>query len=101
MNGTAERPADPRTPAERERARVSIEFRDADLRTVLDLVARAGGYRVLFEPDVKGRVAVSAVDRPWREVFLDVLRRARLESVEHDDLILVSPAGRRSRTGTR
>jgi hypothetical protein len=81
----------------REEARVSIEFRDADVRTVLDLVAKAGGYDVIFAPEVKGRVAVDAVDRPWREVFRSVLDRARLESVEHDDLILVSPASTGSR----
>jgi hypothetical protein len=91
-------PVSPRrspAPADREGALVSIEFKDTDVRTVLDLVARAGGHRVIFRPEVKGRVTVKALDRPWREVFAEVLRKARLESVEHEDLLLVEPLGTR------
>jgi type IV pilus assembly protein PilQ len=81
--------------AGREAARISIDFRDADVRTLLDLVARAGGHEVIFRPEVKGRVAISAVDRPWREVFDEVLARARLQAVEHEGMFLISPATRR------
>jgi hypothetical protein len=89
------RPRRSPAPADREGALVSIEFKDTDVRTVLDLVARAGGHRVIFLPEVKGRVTVKALDRPWRDVFAEILRKARLESVEHEDLLLVEPLGTR------
>lgn len=82
------------SPEARDDARVSIEFEDADVRTVLDLLARAGGRQVIFRPEVQGRVGVKAVDQPWRGVFEQVLRRADLEAVEHDGLFLISPARR-------
>lgn len=82
-------------PSDREGALVSIEFEKTDVRTVLDLIARAGGHRVIFRPEVKGRVSVKALDRPWRDVFADVLKKSRLQSVEHEDLLLVEPLGTR------
>lgn len=86
--------AAPQDSTDRDEARVSIEFDDVDVRTALDLLARAGGREVIFRPEVEGRVRVKAVDRRWREVFEQVLRGARLEAVEHDGLLLVSPAAR-------
>lgn len=95
--------ATPRPPAGAEPAveatrvtskRISIDFTEADVRTVIELIAGAGGYHVLFTPDVGGTITISLVDRPWEDALVTVLRARRLREVRQDDVMLVSPVGR-------
>ena len=74
--------------------RISIDFNEADVRTVIELIASAGGYKVLFAPEVGGTVTISLVDRPWEDALATVLRAKRLREVRHEDVMLISPAGR-------
>ncbi|MBY0274946.1 hypothetical protein K2Z84_06375, partial [Candidatus Binatia bacterium] len=74
--------------------RISIDFTEADVRTVIELIAAAGGYHVLFTPDVGGTITISLVDRPWEDALVTVLRAKRLREVRHEDVMLVSPIGR-------
>jgi type IV pilus assembly protein PilQ len=91
-------PTPPLVPQAREtRAggkRISIDFTEADVRTVIELIASAGGYKVLFTPEVGGTVTISVVDRPWEDALATALRARRLREVRHEDVMLVSPAGR-------
>ncbi len=70
---------------------VTIDFRDADVRTVIDLVANVGGYDVIFTPEVRGRITIRIIDDPWEEALDTVLAKKRLRATRHADLILVSP----------
>ncbi len=70
---------------------VTIDFRDADVRTVIDLVANVGGYDVIFTPEVRGRITIQIIDGPWEEALDTVLAKKRLRATRHADLILVSP----------
>lgn len=91
-----------RSPAARgETKRVSIDFTEADVRTVIDLIAAAGGYRVIFTPDVTGSVTISLVDRPWEDALQTVLAARGLREVRHEDVMLVSPVARTSSSGAR
>ena len=74
--------------------RISIDFTEADVRTVIELIASAGGYKVLFAPEVGGTVTISLVDRPWEDALATVLRAKRLREVRHEDVMLIAPAGR-------
>ena len=70
---------------------MTIDFRDADIRAVIDLVANVGGYDVIFTPEVKGTIAIRIVDRPWEEALQTILDKRGLRATRHADLILVSP----------
>lgn len=70
---------------------VTIDFRDAEVRTVIDLVVNVGGYDVIFTPDVRGSITIRLVDRPWEEALQTILDRKKLRATRHADLILVSP----------
>ena len=74
--------------------RISIDFTEADVRTVIELIASAGGYTVLFTPEVGGTISISLIDRPWEDALTTVLRAKHLREVRHEDVMLVSPAGR-------
>jgi type IV pilus assembly protein PilQ len=78
--------------------RISIEFHDADVTTVIDLIASTAGYQVLFAPGVHGRVTVKIVDRPWEDALASVLREKRLTQTRVEDVILISPVGARHRS---
>lgn len=90
---TAVAPSAGATPAAASK-RISIDFTEADVRTVIELIASAGGYKVLFTPEVGGTVTISLVDRPWEDALATVLRAKRLREVRHEDVMLISPAGR-------
>jgi len=74
--------------------RISIDFTETDLRTVIELIASAGGYRVMFTPEVAGVVSVTLVDRDWEDALTTVLRAKQLREVRHEDVMLVSPQPR-------
>jgi len=54
--------------------RVTFEFPDADVRQVIDTIARASGANIVIGPDVQGFVSVRFSDVPWRDA-LDVVAR--------------------------
>jgi type IV pilus assembly protein PilQ len=70
---------------------VTIDFRNVDVRTVIDLVANVGGYDVIFTPEVRGKVTIRVVDGPWEEALQTILDKRGLRATRHADLILVSP----------
>ncbi|MDG2307729.1 MAG: AMIN domain-containing protein [Candidatus Binatia bacterium] len=70
---------------------VTIDFRKADVRTVIGLIANVGGYDVIFTPEVKGLITIQIIDGPWEEALDEVLEKKYLRATRHADLILVSP----------
>ena len=68
----AEREALPLPPEVRGR-RVSLDFQDAELRTVLWFLASTGGVNLVLDESVTGRVTVRLKDVTWEDAFLAVL----------------------------
>ncbi len=89
-----------RPPADRAASRaaggpvVSLELEGVDVRTAIELIARAGGYQVIFAPDVGGKTSVRIVGRPWEEALRTVLEARQLREVRHEDVMMVLPRGR-------
>lgn len=78
---------------------ITMEFEDADLRTVLLLIARQGGINIVLPSDVQGKVTLSLRGVPWRDA-LDVVARTAgyVVVVERSDAsgatLRLMPAGR-------
>ena len=51
---------------------VSLEFKDADVVTVLQSLAELGKKNVIVHPDVKGTISVSLHDTPWEQALQQV-----------------------------
>jgi type IV pilus assembly protein PilQ len=51
---------------------ISMEFQDADIKVVLDLLAKQAGANILINQDIQAKVTLSLRDVPWREA-LDAL----------------------------
>jgi type IV pilus assembly protein PilQ len=68
----------PPAPAEEESqsvpGNVTVNFKGADIRTVLSYISEVAGVDIVAAPDVKGVIDLRLTDKPWK-VALDVIVR--------------------------
>jgi len=57
-------------------ATVSMEFNDADLRLVVDLIAKQAGVNIVIGKQVEGKVSFSLNNVPWREALDTLVKTA-------------------------
>ena len=78
--------------AEAAGPRVSLDFRDADLRDVLRVLSEVSGLDFVLQPGVAGRVSLRLSEIPWEQALELVLRSQRLGHVLEDGVLRVGPA---------
>jgi len=61
--------------------KITIKFRDADIRDVIMYLCRVGGLNVVFHPEVSGKVTIDLKDVPWDQALDLVLKLNRLGKV--------------------
>ncbi len=61
-------------PAELQPGNVTVNFKGADIRTVLSYISEVAGVDVIAAPDVKGIIDLKLTDKPWK-VALDIIVR--------------------------
>lgn len=54
--------------------RLTFNFRDADIKVVIDMIARVSGANLIISPDVKGSITLSINNVPWNEVLEAVVK---------------------------
>jgi type IV pilus assembly protein PilQ len=69
----------PETPAKEEPVmlqpgNITVNFKGADIRTVLSYISEVAGVDVIAAPDVKGIIDLKLTDKPWK-VALDIIVR--------------------------
>jgi type II secretory pathway component GspD/PulD (secretin) len=70
--------------------RVSMEFADADIRIVLDLLARQAGKNIVIGNEVKGTVTLNLRNVHWWRALETIVKTAGFVAVrEQDDMIRV------------
>ena len=57
-------------------ATVSMEFNDADLKLVVDLIAKQAGVNIVISREVEGKVSFSLNNVPWREALDTLVKTA-------------------------
>lgn len=72
--------------------RVTLDFRDADLRDVLRVLSEVSGLDFVLQPGVAGRVSLRLSEIPWEQALELVLRSQRLGHVLEDGVLRVGPA---------
>ena len=55
---------------------INIEFQDAELAVVLELLAKQSGANIVIAEEVKGKVSLTLRDVPWREALNTVVKTA-------------------------
>lgn len=83
--------------------RVSMEFADADIRVVLDLLARQAGRNIVMASDVTGTVSLNLRNVHWWRALETIVKTAGYVAVrETDDIIrIVRPGALRAQLTTR
>lgn len=65
-------------------ARVSFNFRDADVKVVIDMIARVSGANIVVSSDVKGLITLSITNVPWNEVLAAVVKTLGFTTVQEN-----------------
>ncbi|MFQ5655930.1 MAG: type IV pilus secretin PilQ [Candidatus Methylomirabilales bacterium] len=71
-------------------ARLSMDFKDADINNLLRIIAEVSGQNVVSGQDVKGKVTVRLVDVPWDQALDNILRINGFGYVREGNIIRVA-----------
>ncbi len=70
--------------------RVSLEFKDADVRDVIGLMAEISGLNFVIDPDVHGSVTLRLKNVPWDQALDIILKMNHLGMIEENGIVRVS-----------
>jgi type IV pilus assembly protein PilQ len=62
--------------------RLTFNFRDADIKVVIDMIARVSGANIIVSPDVKGVITLSINNVPWNEVLDAIVKTLNFTTVK-------------------
>ena len=78
------------TPAPGPRPPVTLEFKDADIVSLLRVLATEGGRNIVIGEDVKGKMSISLRNVPWELALQTILEARGLERVERDGILRIA-----------
>ncbi len=70
--------------------KISVAFRDADLREVMFFFADVMKMNVVLDPDVTGKVDIRLNQVPWDQAFQVILKNQGLDAVEEDNVVRIA-----------
>jgi type IV pilus assembly protein PilQ len=74
--------------------RISLDFKDADIKNVLRILADVGGLNLITTEEVKALVTLRLTDLPWDQVLDIVLKANGLEAIQEGNVVIISSAER-------
>jgi hypothetical protein len=69
--------------------RLSLDFRDADLRQVFQLIAQVGKRRIILSDEVRERITIRLLDVPWDQALDIILEHKNLRKFEDGNVIRI------------
>jgi type IV pilus assembly protein PilQ len=86
------------TPAERAdppgEAKVSVDFKDADIRDILLMMGEVGGFQVVIDPGVACKLTLRLKDVPWDQALDLSLRSCGLGADAENGIYRIAPAAK-------
>ncbi|MEK6693604.1 MAG: type IV pilus secretin PilQ [Nitrospirota bacterium] len=94
--GAAEKPAEAKVPetavsGKYTGRRISLDFQDADIISILRLISEVSGMNIIASPEVKGKITVKMLNVPWDQALDIILKTYHLGKVVEDNIIRVAP----------
>lgn len=95
----AVQPEEPAPPAEEVKkeeppstqpGNVSLDFRDADIRNVLQILALKSGVNIVASPEVTGLISIALKDVPWQQALDVILQTAGYAYNKKNNIIMVT-----------
>ncbi|MBI4583630.1 MAG: secretin and TonB N-terminal domain-containing protein [Planctomycetes bacterium] len=85
---------------------ISMEFQDADIRVVLELLAKQSGANIVVSQDVKGKVSLSLRDVPWQDALDTIVKTngftiVRADTANSEIIRVVHPSSLQEQLETR
>ena len=74
--------------------KLSLEFKDADIKNVLRLLAEVSGKNIVVTDDVNRKVTIRLVEVPWDQAMDLLINTNGLDKEEVGNVIRISTAGR-------
>lgn len=74
---------------------ISLDFQDADIKSVMRLMAEYGNVNIVASDDVKGNITLSMKNVPWTKALDTILEINSLTKKEEDNFIIVTTIERR------
>lgn len=71
--------------------RVSMDFKDADIKNLFRLIAEVSNLNIVFGDDVKGKVTIRMVDVPWDQALDVILATNNLGMIREGNIIRIAP----------
>jgi len=70
--------------------KISLDFQDADIASVIRLIADVSGLNMVLDDDVKGRVTLTLLEIPWDQALDTILKMNGLGQLRDGNIILIS-----------
>ncbi len=70
--------------------KISVAFRDADLREVMFFFADVMKMNVVLDPDISGKVDIRLNQVPWDQAFQVILKNQGLDAIEEDNVVRIA-----------
>lgn len=71
--------------------RITLNFQDIDVRTVLQILAQESGYNIVAADNVKGKITLSLKNVPWDQALDLVLNARNLDVRKQGNILTVAP----------
>lgn len=71
--------------------RVSLDFQDIDVRTILQILAKESGMNIIASDSVQGKMTISLKDVPWDQALNLVMETRNLDMRREGNVINVAP----------
>ncbi|WP_239324726.1 type IV pilus secretin PilQ [Snodgrassella gandavensis] len=71
--------------------RVSLDFQDIDVRTILQILAKESGMNIVASDSVQGKMTISLKDVPWDQALNLVMESRNLDMRHNGNVINVAP----------
>ena len=74
--------------------RVTLEFSDADVRKIFQLIAEVSNLNFLISDDVSGTISIKLVNVPWDQALDVILESKNLEMKRSGNIVQIKPIGK-------
>ncbi len=72
--------------------RITLEFKDADIRDVINILSEVSGLNFVVDPEVKGTVTIKLRNVPWKKALDIILKVNGLGMIEEgDNIVRIGP----------
>ncbi len=74
--------------------KVTLEFSDADVRKIFQLIAEVSNLNFLISDDVTGTISLKLVNVPWDQALDVILESKNLEKRQEGNILYIKPKGK-------